>query len=200
MSQTKTLAAYGAALRYEDIPSDVLNRAKNLTLQTLGVSLGALGSDVGRRAVELGRIMGGGSSEATIWGEGSKVSAAAAGLANGLDWEDCSWTGHPSACAVSTAFAVAEQLRASGKDYLLALITAYELYERIAMAVQPGPNFGWMTKGWGLTSWAIYASSIAANTSAKCSPTASTAYSAFTPPELIMPVTASVYSGSFSII
>ena len=166
MSQTKTLAAYGAALRYEDIPSDVLNRAKNLTLQTLGVSLGALGSDVGRRAVELGRIMGGGSSEATIWGEGSKVSAAAAGLANGtladaLDWEDCSWTGHPSACAVSTAFAVAEQLRASGKDYLLALITAYELYERIAMAVQPGPNFGWMTKGWGLTSWAIYASSIA---------------------------------------
>ena len=166
MSQTKTLAAYGAALRYEDIPSDVLNRAKNLTLQTLGVSLGALGSDVGRRAVELGRIMGGGSSEATIWGEGSKVSAAAAGLANGtladaLDWEDCSWTGHPSACAVSTAFAVAEQLRASGKDYLLALITAYELYERIAMAVQPGPDFGWMTKGWGLTSWAIYASSIA---------------------------------------
>ena len=166
MSQTKTLAAYGAALRYEDIPSDVLNRAKNLTLQTLGVSLGALGSDVGRRAVELGRIMGGGSSEATIWGEGSKGSAAAAGLANGtladaLDWEDCSWTGHPSACAVSTAFAVAEQLRASGTDYLLALITAYELYERIAMAVQPGPDFGWMTKGWGLTSWAIYASSIA---------------------------------------
>ena len=110
MSQTKTLAAYGAALRYEDIPSDVLNRAKNLTLQTLGVSLGALGSDVGRRAVELGRIMGGGSSEATIWGEGSKVSAAAAGLANGtladaLDWEDCSWTGHPSACAVSSASA-----------------------------------------------------------------------------------------------
>ena len=95
MSQTKTLAAYGAALRYEDIPSDVLNRAKNLTLQTLGVSLGALGSDVGRRAVELGRIMGGGSSEATIWGEGSKVSAAAAGLANGTLAESSPGTAIP---------------------------------------------------------------------------------------------------------
>ena len=106
MSQTKELAAYGAALRYEDIPAEVLNRAKNLTLQTIGVSLAALSSDVGKRAVALGKVMGGGSTEATIWGEGSKVSAAAAGLANGtladaLDWEDCSWTGHPSACAVS---------------------------------------------------------------------------------------------------
>ncbi|WP_295637444.1 MmgE/PrpD family protein [uncultured Mailhella sp.] len=165
MSQTKELAAYGAALRYEDIPAEVLNRAKNLTLQTLGVSLAALSSDVGRRAVALGKVMGQGGSEATIWGDGSKVNAAAAGLANGtladaLDWEDCSWTGHPSACAVSTGLAMGEQLGSSGKDYLLGLVTAYELYERIAMAVQPGPNFGWMTKGWGLTSWVIYASSI----------------------------------------
>ena len=145
MSQTKTLAAYGAALRYEDIPSDVLNRAKNLTLQTLGVSLGALGSDVGRRAVELGRIMGGGSSEATIWGEGSKVSAAAAGLANGtladaLDWEDCSWTGHPSACARVHRLCRGRTAPRFRQGLSACLITAYELYERIAMAVQAGPD------------------------------------------------------------
>lgn len=162
---TKQLAAYGAQLRYGDIPPEVLRRAKNLTLQTLGVSLAALDSDVGRRAVALGKVLGAGGTEATVWGEGSRLSAAAAGLVNGtladaLDWEDCSWTGHPSACAVSTGLAVGEQLGLGGKDYMLALVTAYELYERIAMAVQPGPDFGWMTRGWGLTSWAIYASSI----------------------------------------
>ena len=123
MSQTNELAAYGAALRYEDIPAEVLNRAKNLTLQTLGVSLAALSSDVGRRAVALGKAMGQGGTEATIWGDGSRVNAAAAGLANGtladaLDWEDCSWTGHPSACAVSTGLAMGEQLGSSGRDYL----------------------------------------------------------------------------------
>lgn len=164
MSYTKKLAEYGSALEYSAVPEDVILRAKHLTLQTLGVSLAALSSSVGKRAVELAKVMGEGT-QATVWGTNVKANASVAALANGtladaLDWEDCSWTGHPSACAVSAGFALGEELGCSGKDYLLGLVTAYELYERIAMAVQPGPNFGWMTKGWGLTSWSIYAASI----------------------------------------
>lgn len=164
---TKKLAEYAAALQYEDIPQDVIKRAKLLTMQTLGVSLAARASDVGRRAVELGMQAGRGGDEACIWGQREKVTAAAASLANGtladtLDWEDCSWTGHPSACAVAAGLALAQQRHLSGKEYLLALVTAYEVYERIAMAVQPSLEYDWLNKGWGLTSWSVYAASVAA--------------------------------------
>ena len=58
--------------------------------------------------------------EATIVGDGSKVPCAAAAFANGtladiLDWEDCSWTGHPSAGAIPAALAMGELVKASGK-------------------------------------------------------------------------------------
>ena len=175
MSYTKTLAAYAAELSFDDIPEEVLVRAKHLTLQTLGVSLAAVHSELGQRALALGRALGAGGTDATVWGEGSRLGAAAAGLVNGtladaLDWEDCSWTGHPSACAVSTGFALGEQLGASGRDYLLSLVTAYEIYERIAMAVQPASSETWFTKGWGLVCWAIYASSITGGKLLKLNP------------------------------
>lgn len=167
MSYTKTLANYAVGLKYEELPSEVIHQAKLLTLHTLGVSLAAYQSEQGQRAIALAKAMEGGKEESTILGDGTKVGCVEAGLVNGtisdvLDWEDCSWTGHPSACAIPAALAVGERLDASGKDFITSVVAGYELYERIAMAVQPGPDFGWMTKGWGLTSWVIYASAITA--------------------------------------
>lgn len=167
MSYTKDLANYAANVKFEDLPAQVVEQARHITQHTVGVALAASTTDIGRRATAYGKDMGRGMPEATVLGDGARVSAACAALINGalvdcLDWEDCSWTGHPSACAVPTALAMSERLGASGRDYLLALVTAYEVYERIAMAVQPGANFGWLSKGWGLTSWSIYASAIAA--------------------------------------
>ena len=168
MSYTKKLARYGAELRYEDIPAEVLQRAKLLTLQTLGVALAAVNSETGASAVALGKKLGSAANEATIWGDGSRINMQTACLVNGtlsdtLDWEDCSWTGHPSACAVSAGITLGEQRHESGRTYLLSLVTAYELYERIAMAVQPSMTTdGWLTKGWGLSSWPIFAAAVAA--------------------------------------
>lgn len=82
-------------------------------------------------------------------------------LADALDWEDCAWTGHPAAGIIPVALACAEVGHKTGKDLLTAIVAAYEVYTRIAMAVQPPeiwPNY----KGWGLTTWQIFAAVVPA--------------------------------------
>ena len=102
MKHTQQLASYAHNLRFEDLPLEVIEQAKLLTLHVIGVSLAGRQTRQGSDAVRLALAMGGESAEATIWGERSRVSASQAAFANGtladvLDWEDCSWTGHPSA-------------------------------------------------------------------------------------------------------
>ncbi len=80
-----------------------------------------------------------------------------------LDWEDCTWTGHASAGAVPAAFAYGEQKHASGKEVITAIVAAYEVYQRIAMAVQPEfDSYLAQGRGWGLVNWQVFASAVAA--------------------------------------
>ena len=160
---TEILSRFVADLKYEDIPEEVRERAKFIAMQTIGVSLAAKGTPIAQRSVTLGKFTGGVVQEggATLWTDGSKSSVAGAAfcnstLADALDWEDCSWTGHPSASIIPVAFAVAEAEHLSGKDFITAIVAAYEVYQRIAMVVQPPEN--WPNyKGWGLTSWQSFA-------------------------------------------
>lgn len=167
MSYTQTLSRYTAEMRFEDLPPEVVRQAKQLTLHVVGVSLASLPMEQATKVTSMVQAKGG-APEATVWGSaGPKVPADEAALANGtladlLDWEDCSWTGHPSAGAIPTAFAMAEKLDASGVDYLTAVVAGFEVYQRIAMAVQPAPERWGSGKGWGLVSWQVYAPVIAA--------------------------------------
>lgn len=166
MNYSHQLASFAHNLRFEDLPLEVVDQAKLLTLHVIGVSLAGRQTRQGSDAIRLALGMGGSSDEATIWGEFNRVSASQAAFANGtladvLDWEDCSWTGHPSAGAIPAAFAAAERVVASSRDYLTAIVAGYEVYQRIAMAVQP-THETYMKFGWGLTSWQIFAASVPA--------------------------------------
>ena len=115
---TQTLADFTANLKYEDIPPEVLERAKHMAMQAIGVSLGANGLPMAEKAIEIGKCCGVGEPEATLWIDGSKVSMTSAAFCNGtladmLDWEDCSWTGHPTAGVIPVAWAVAEAMHKS---------------------------------------------------------------------------------------
>ncbi|BDF66471.1 2-methylcitrate dehydratase [Oscillospiraceae bacterium] len=164
---TDTLSAYIKGLNYEDIPPEVIDRAKMIAMQTIGVAIAANGVPMSGRAIELGKRFNGGSGgEATCWIDGSKLSMSNAAFVNGalsdmLDWEDCSWTGHPSAGVIPTAWAVSEGLHKSGRDFLTAVVAGYEVYQRVAMAIQDlaGQEKG---NGWGLTSWQIFAAIVPA--------------------------------------
>ena len=165
MDYTKKLANYAVDLKYHHLPGEVIEQAKLLTLHTVGVGLASNATPQGRRAVALAKDMWGEKTESTVWGDGIRLPCMGAAFCNGtladiLDWEDCSWTGHPSANAIPAGLAVAEKLGSSGMDYITAVVAGYEVYQRIAMAVQPSPNWDIFQRGWGLTSWEIFAAAI----------------------------------------
>lgn len=164
MNYTQILADYLSDLRYEDIPKEVIERAKLLTMHVVGAAMAAKPTKMGKNVTTLVKAqMDGGEETATIIGDGTKVSMMGAAFANGtlsdiLDWEDCSWTGHPSAGAVPSGLAFAEGRKKSGKEYLTALVGGYDVYQRIAMAVNTSIDM--CEKRWGLTSWQIFAAAM----------------------------------------
>lgn len=167
MNYTRKLAEYTYNMKYEELPAEVVWQAKKIFLHTLAAALAACDTEQGRDAAVLAKVHGGGVKHSTILGNSERVSPIQAAFANGtladlLDWEDCSWTGHPSANAVPAALAVGEANKVSGKDLITALVAGYEVYQRVAMAVQPSAEWNWFVKGWGLTSWEIFAGAIPA--------------------------------------
>lgn len=158
---TDALSEFTARTKYEHIPVGVIERAKMITLQTIGVSLAAKDIPGAKKIQDIAtRSNGGTGGPATGWINGNKLSPAAAALQNGsladmLDWEDTAWTGHPSAGIVPVAWVMAESLKKSGKDLLTAIVLGYEVYQRIAAAVQPSLKMQ-QKKGWGLVSWQIF--------------------------------------------
>lgn len=159
---TQELSEYAENLKYEDIPAEVVERAKMIMLQTIGVALASVGTPIANKINKMSEEANGGEGgTTTVWGTGKKMAAVNAALALGtmsdaLDWEDCSWTGHPSAGVIPCAWLAAEEKHKSGKDLITAIVAGYEVYQRIAMAVQPSDE-RWKTRHWGLTSWQIFA-------------------------------------------
>ncbi len=158
---TQTLSRFTRQLSYEDIPPEVIERAKMIVLQTLGVSLAAKNVPGSRKAIEMARAANGGPGGTTTgWVSGDRLAPAnaaflAGSLSDMLDWEDTSWTGHPAAGIVPCAWIMAEHRKKSGKEFLTAVVLGYEVYQRIACAVQPSLDFQ-RDHGWGLTSWQIF--------------------------------------------
>ncbi|RGX56695.1 MmgE/PrpD family protein [Anaerotruncus rubiinfantis] len=164
---TDTLAQYILDLKYDQLPAEVVDRAKKIALHAIAAALAANGVPMSGRAIELGRQFNGGEQgTATAWISGTRLSMANAAFVNGaitdmLDWEDCSWTGHPSAGVIPSAWACCEGQKKSGKDFITAVVAGYEVYQRIAMAIQ-NPKGQAAGNGWGLTSWQIFAALVPA--------------------------------------
>ncbi len=105
----------GHGLRYEDLPPEVVDRAKGLTLQALASAL--LGSQLpaGRQAVELVvREEGGAAAGVTVMVDGARATKAGAVFANaelilaGGKWDTFRMLLHPGTCIVPCAFAAAQ--------------------------------------------------------------------------------------------
>src|SRR5690606_30204751 len=89
---TAGLAAYAAALRYDDLPDDVTHRVKLTLVDTLGVTLAAGASALGQQIAQAACALNPGQ-DATVFSAGHTASAAGAALANAslsdmLEWQD----------------------------------------------------------------------------------------------------------------
>jgi 2-methylcitrate dehydratase PrpD len=148
--ETATLAAYVAALQFEDIPDAVLTRAKTLTLDFLGSAIRARHEAESTPSLlkMLEALKLDGAGEATVFGDNRKWTPSIAALLNGalghsLDFDDTHADSslHPSAPVVPAAFAVGEITGASGRDVLTAIVAGYEVCCRLGNALDPTSHY-----------------------------------------------------------
>ena len=138
-SLSRQLAQWVVALRYDDLPSDVVDRAKGVTLQGLAsVLLGSL-TPGGRQAIKLmSEEEAGVKQGATIMVDGTKVTKGGAAFANaemamaGGKWDTFRMLTHPGTSIIPGAFVAAETAGTSGRDFLTGLAAGYEVMERMA--------------------------------------------------------------------
>jgi 2-methylcitrate dehydratase PrpD len=138
-SLSRQLAQWVVKLRYDDLPPDVIDRAKGVTLQGLAsVLLGSL-TPGGRQAIKLiGEEEAGVKHGATIMVDGTKVTKGGAAFANaemamaGGKWDTFRMLTHPGTSIIPGAFVAAETAGASGRDFLTGLAAGYEVMERMA--------------------------------------------------------------------
>jgi 2-methylcitrate dehydratase PrpD len=140
---SQNIGRFAGALKLADVPRPVVEKAKLVLLDTLGVALASSTMDFGKMAINVARKLGGADASLLI-GSSQRVAAANAVLANGtlahgLDYDDTLEEAivHTGSCAWMTALAVGEEVKASGKAVLEAAIAGTEVLCKVGL-VAPG--------------------------------------------------------------
>lgn len=138
-SATRVFGDYIAGLSFDDLPIDVVEKATDCLLDSIGCLLGAY-------ALPLASILDGfvkdvastgtcpilGSDRRTDLGTAAFVHAT---LINALDFDDIYRKGHPGATVISAALTGAAHVDRSGSELLAAIIAGYEVSGRVAMSL-----------------------------------------------------------------
>lgn len=163
---TKSLVEYTLSTKYEDYPTAVVEKAKILILDNIGCMLGGSKSAIGDCIIPTFMQMGG-SKEATLIGGGKMLPTINAAFVNGtnanaLDFDDTYLSdgiGHPGSSTIPAALAMGEWKRVSGREIINAIITAYDVGNRIGLAIQPTKER--LKKVWGFGTWQTFCAAIA---------------------------------------
>lgn len=136
---TAALADFISSTEFEDLPSEVVEKAKHLIIDTIGVAIAGTKEGSFRAAENFVREMRG-SGASTAIASGLKTNAEWAVLTNGiaahaLDFDDWHSAGgvHPGCVVIPAALAAAEEKDSSGKDFLKSVIVGYETVIRVGM-------------------------------------------------------------------
>ncbi len=154
MGETRKLAEFALKFRLEDCPKEVIHQAKRCTLETIGCALGGAKTPLAQVAAKaVGRLGEGGV--ATIVGFGRRTAPDKAAFVNGvaanaLDYDGgVVLQGHYGGTVIFSALAMAELTGSSGRQFLEAVIAAYEVTTRIGEATRPSPEHRRLVSGYG---------------------------------------------------
>ena len=144
MNETATLAKYVANLRYEDIPENVLERARNTICDTVGAMIFGYSLPWSRMIVDYATTYGRGGKSGIFGSGGELVQPPMAALANGalahafeLDGAAQPSAGaHPCATTFPAALAIAQERGFGGRDILTCFVAATEVLLRIGAATK----------------------------------------------------------------
>lgn len=136
-------ARHVVATTFDDLPAEAVRAAKQSTLDTLAVMLGATGQMTALPGIVGLATQWGGTPESSILGFGGRVPAPTAAFVNGatahgLDFDDHLPEGHhPSSSLVAALFAVAERLGGvHGRDFLTAMALGQDIFARLRKNVE----------------------------------------------------------------
>jgi 2-methylcitrate dehydratase PrpD len=140
---SEIIGRFAGGLRLADVPPAVVEKAKLVFLDTLGIALASSTMDFGAMVTNVARKLGGPSASLLI-GTAERVAAANAVIANGtlahgLDYDDTLEEAivHTGCCAGITALAAGEEVGATGAAVLAAAIVGTEVLCKVGL-VAPG--------------------------------------------------------------
>jgi hypothetical protein len=138
-SISRQLGEWVANLTYDDLPPEVLDRARGVTLQALTSALLGFEREESKQALTLMREEEAGSGgTATVLVDGSKLTKGGAAFVNseitfaGGKWDTFRMLTHPGCAIIPAALAAAEVKGASGREFLTGIVAGYEVMERMA--------------------------------------------------------------------
>lgn len=138
VSKSERLARFAAGLSWDDIPGPVLRRAEDLFVDWVGSALAGKGARPVETIASFAERMGPRDGACEILINRGRTSPLFAALVNGASShfaeQDDVHNGsvfHPAAVVFPAALAVAQELGASGKDFLTACTAGYEVGIRV---------------------------------------------------------------------
>ena len=157
-SMSRKISSWVESLSFEDLPFEVIDRAKGVTLQALSSALiGYEFPEACQAVAMMQEEEAGGGGAATCLVTGTKLTKAGAALVNaetifaGGKWDTFRMLTHPGCAIIPAALAAAEVSDANGKAFLTGVAAGYEVMERMASDFIPtvmsrgfhsGPVFG----------------------------------------------------------
>jgi 2-methylcitrate dehydratase PrpD len=140
--ETVRLAEYAAALRYHDLPTEVVQRAKECIADTVAAIICGATLPWSRIVADYARRTGPGGKSNILGAGGPAVQAPAAALANGalahaFELDSLTRPGagaHPGATVLPPALAIAQEKGADGRALIAAFVAGNEVMIRIGRA------------------------------------------------------------------
>jgi aconitate decarboxylase len=148
---TRDVAAWVSTLRFDQIPSDVIERIKLLILDSLGCALYSVNLEWSQIVMRtLAQVDS--TAACSVWGTSQRLSAPHAALVNGtliqgFELDDVHRAGvlHVGAVTLPSLLAIAEvRPGLTGRDVLTAAVAGYEVGPRVGMCM--GPDH--IAQGW----------------------------------------------------
>jgi len=148
MKETTELVQKCIAVDYNGLPPDVIDRAKYLLLDYLGVAARGALSESGRAAQRMVARLGKDSRAAVVIGTDIRVSPPNAALANGvaahsLELDDVvnEASLHPGVTVMSAALAAGHIAGCTGKQLIASIIAGYEVTVRLGISLDPAAHY-----------------------------------------------------------
>jgi 2-methylcitrate dehydratase PrpD len=148
MGITQELARYCSALKYNQLPGEVIDRVKYFFLDFIGVACRGSQEDSSRSMYRFVKETGRGPKKGVIVGTKERAPYLYAALANGtsshaVEMDDVSNEAslHPGVVVFPASLATSEMVGSNGKSVIEAVVLGYEVMIRLGRALGPENSY-----------------------------------------------------------